>query len=128
MDPAEIEGYERQGPIDTVPLAGAGPQLRAMARYVSQAQEEFDRMEELGASPALEPGKAAEFVRGAQKLSLTDEDGKTLGVLVSPAVLDVLETGLALTAIELDKLRGIDNSVEMTVEEMRAWVKGRAGS
>ncbi|MCS0639902.1 hypothetical protein NX801_30580 [Streptomyces sp. LP05-1] len=128
MDPAEIEGYERQGPIDTVPLAKAGAQLEAIARYVSQAREELDRIEALGQPPFLDPGKAWDFFFHAPQLSLTDESGKTVAVVVSPAVLEVLEDALGLAENELHKLHGTDQPVAMTVDEMCARLKGQATS
>ncbi|MCS0639884.1 hypothetical protein NX801_30485 [Streptomyces sp. LP05-1] len=128
MDPAEIEGHERQGPIDTVPLAKAGAQLEAIARYVSQAREELDRIEVPGYSPIADPHDAQEFASQAQQLYLTDDSGKAVAVVVSPAVLEVLEDALALAGNELHRLRGTDNPVVMTVEEMRAHLKGQMTS
>ncbi|MCS0639904.1 hypothetical protein NX801_30590 [Streptomyces sp. LP05-1] len=126
MDPAEIEGHERQGPIDTVPLAKAGAQLEAIARYVSQAREELDRIEALGTFPALDPGDAADFAFQAPQLSLTDESGKTVAVVVSPALLEVLEDALGLAENELHKLRGTGRPV--TTEELVARIKGQTAS
>ncbi|MFE7130610.1 hypothetical protein ACFVIM_07115 [Streptomyces sp. NPDC057638] len=125
MDPAELDGHVRQGPVDTLSVADASRQLDAVARYVSQARDELTRREVGGDVPALDAGKALGFFRSAPSLSLTDDAGETVAVIVSPAVLEVLEDALGLLQGEVDRLRG---TATVTTGELRDHLGGRMTS
>ncbi|MFI6525637.1 hypothetical protein [Streptomyces uncialis] len=59
-------------------------------------------------------------------MSLTDDAGETVAVVISPAVLEVLEDALGLLQGEVNRLRGITNTV--TTEELRDELNGRMTS
>ncbi|MFX4293010.1 hypothetical protein [Streptomyces bohaiensis] len=126
MDPAQFDGYVRQGPVDTLSLADAARQLDAIARYVSQTRDDLARREKDGDPPALDAEKALAFAHEARTLSLTDTTGETVAVVVSPALLEVLEDALGLLRGELDRQRG--TAAPVTTEELRDELKGRMTS
>ncbi|WP_190121434.1 hypothetical protein [Streptomyces inusitatus] len=45
MDPMQLDGHVRRGPVDTLSVADASRQLDAVTRYVAQAREDLDRLE-----------------------------------------------------------------------------------
>lgn len=126
MDPAHFDGHVRQGPVDTLSLADAARQLDTIARYVSQTREDLAQREKDGAPPALDPEKALAFAHEAKALSLTDATGETVAVIISPAVLEVLEDALGLLQGELDRQRG--TTAPVTAEELWDELKGRMTS
>lgn len=126
MDSAQFEGLVRRGPVDTLSVADASRQLDAIARYVNQAREDLALREESGDLPVLDAEKALAFARAAESLSVTDDDGRTVAVIVSPAVLEVLEDALGLLQGELHRLRGTNATV--TTEELRDQLHGRMTS
>ncbi len=112
--------------MDTLSVADAARQLGAVTRYVAQARAGLDRCEADGDVPALDAAKALGFFRDAPSLSLTDDTGETVAVVVSPAVLEVLEDALGLLQGELHRLRGTDTAV--TTQELRDQLSGRMAS
>ncbi|MEU6061680.1 hypothetical protein [Streptomyces sp. NPDC047097] len=126
MDPAQFDGYARRGTIDTLPLTEAARQLEAIARYVAGARDELTRREQDGEIPALDGGKALAFAHETPSLSLTGPDGETVAVIVSPAVLEVLEDAVGLLQGELDRGRG--TGAPVTTEQLREELKGRMAS
>ncbi|MER6916085.1 hypothetical protein ABT354_30815 [Streptomyces sp. NPDC000594] len=126
MDPAEFDGLVRQGPVDTLSVADAARQLDAVTRYVALGREDLDRREADGDVPALDAARALGFFRDAPSVSLTDDAGRTVAVVVSPAVLEVLEDALGLLQGEVDRLRGTNAPV--TTGELRDQLGGRMAS
>ncbi|MFR9726770.1 hypothetical protein ACL02R_25930 [Streptomyces sp. MS19] len=126
MDPAQFDGYVRRGSVDTLSVADAARQLEAVTRYVAQDREVLAEREKRGDPPALDGEKALAFAYEAHSLSLTDATGETVAVLVSPAVLEVLEDAVGLLQGELDRLRG--TAAPVTTEELRDELKGRMTS
>ncbi|WP_406400218.1 hypothetical protein [Streptomyces uncialis] len=126
MDPAQFDGHVRRGPVDTLSIRDASRQLDAVTRYVAQAREDLARREENGDFPVLDAEKSLAFARAAESLSLTDDAGETVAVVISPAVLEVLEDALGLLQGEVNRLRGITNTV--TTEELRDELNGRMTS
>jgi len=126
MDPAQLHGHVRRGPVDTLPVADASRQLDAITRYVAQARTELTRREEAGDFPALDAEKALDFARTAEAISLTDDTGETVAVIISPAVLEVLEDALGLLQGELDRARGTSDPI--TTEELLNHLNGRMNS
>ncbi|MEU5402121.1 hypothetical protein ABZ348_22825 [Streptomyces sp. NPDC005963] len=126
MDPAQLHGHVRRGPVDTLSIADASRQLDAVTRYVAQAREALTRREEEGNFPALDAEKALAFAHEAESLSLTDDSGETVAVIISPAVLEVLEDALGLLQGQMNQLRGITSTT--TTEELRDELNGRMAS
>lgn len=126
MDPAQFDGHIRRGPVDTLSVADAARQLDAVTRYVAEARDDLARREDGGDIPALDAGKALAFAHEARSLSLTDAAGETVAVVVSPAVLEVLEDALGLLQGELDRLRG--TTAPVTTEELRDGLNGHMTS
>ncbi|MER7049277.1 hypothetical protein ABT391_31040 [Streptomyces jumonjinensis] len=62
----------------------------------------------------------------AESLSLTDDAGETVAVIISPAVLKVLEDALGPLHGELHRLRGTTTTV--TTEELRDELNGHMAS
>ncbi|MFD4833625.1 hypothetical protein ACFWPV_27810 [Streptomyces uncialis] len=112
--------------MDTLSIRDVSRQLDAVTRYVAQAREDLARREEKGDIPVLDAEKALAFARTAESLSLTDDAGETVAVVISPAVLEVLEDALGLLQGEVNRLRGITNTV--TTEELRDELNGRMTS
>ncbi|ARQ68223.1 hypothetical protein [Streptomyces marincola] len=112
--------------MDTLSIADAARQLDAITRYVAMTRQDLDRREKDGDPPALDAEKAPVFAREAGALSLTDGSGETVAVIVSPALLDVLEDALGLLQGELDRRQG--TSAPVTGEELREELKGRMTS
>lgn len=108
--------------MDTLSLADAARQLDAIARYVAQTRDDLAQREKDGDPPALDAEKALAFAHEAKTLSLTDATGETVAVIVSPAVLEVLEDALGLLQGELDRQRG--TAAPVTTEELRDKLKG----
>ncbi|MYY10910.1 hypothetical protein GT204_18830 [Streptomyces sp. SID4919] len=126
MEPAQFDGYVRQGSVDTLSVADATRQLDAVTRYVAQARDDLALREKDGDSPALDAEKALAFAHEARSMSLTDATGETVAVVVSPAVLEVLEDALGLLQGELDRWRG--TATPVTTEELRDELNGRMTS
>ncbi|MET7637680.1 hypothetical protein [Streptomyces sp. NPDC005438] len=126
MDPAQFDGYVRQGPVATLSIPDAARQLQAVARYVARTRDDLARREADGDAPALDTGRALTFAHEARNLSLTDDNGETVAVVISQAVLEVLEDALGLLQGEWDRQRGTASS--MTTEEPRDESKGRMTS
>ncbi len=124
MDPAQLDA--RQGPTPALPIRDAARQLDAIARYVAQTRDELDQHEKDGNPPALDAEKALAFAHEAKTLSLTDTTGETVAVVVSPAVLEVLEDALGLLQGELERQRGTAEPV--TTQELRDHLNGRMTS
>lgn len=112
--------------MDTLSVADASRQLDAVTRYVARARESLARREENNDFPALDAEKALDFAHEAESLSLTDDGGETIAVIVSPAVLEVLEDALGLLQGELRRLRG--TTATATTEELRDELNGRMAS
>ncbi|MEU0686827.1 hypothetical protein [Streptomyces uncialis] len=126
MDPAQFDGYVRQGSVDALSVADAARQLDTVTRYVAQARDDLAEYEKNGDSPALDAEKALTFAHEARSLSLTDATGETVAVVISPAVLEVLEDALGLLQGELDRWRG--TATPVTTEELRDELNGRMTS
>lgn len=112
--------------MDTLSIPDAARQLNAATRYVAQAREELTRREAEGDVPALDAEKALAFAHEAPSLSLTDDTGETVALIISPAVLEVLEDALGLLHNELHRLRGTTTTA--TTEELRDHLSGRMTS
>ncbi|WP_059006349.1 hypothetical protein [Streptomyces specialis] len=78
-DYAPLEGLHKLGPWDAIPISSAGKQLNVLARRVADSRDD---------------------------IALTDEDGKIVALVISPAVLEDLEDELAITRAELRTLKG----------------------
>ncbi|WP_340560007.1 hypothetical protein [Streptomyces sp. GSL17-111] len=126
MDSSQFDGLVRKGPVDTLPIPDAARQLEAVARYVTQAQEDLTEREKDGDSPALDPEQALSFAQTARAISLTDAHGDTVAVVVSPAVLAVLEDALGLLQGRLDEEQG--TAAPLTTDELRDQLDGRMSS
>ncbi|MEE1931112.1 hypothetical protein V1J52_23510 [Streptomyces sp. TRM 70351] len=126
MEPAQFGGYVRRGPVDTLSVADAARQLETIVRYVAQTRDDLAEREKDGDPPAVDAEKALAFVHEAKALSLTDATGETLAVVISPAVLEVLEDALGLLQGALDRQRG--TAAPATTEELRNALKGRMTS
>ncbi|MDT0441947.1 hypothetical protein [Streptomyces johnsoniae] len=124
MDPAQFDAC--QGPVPALPIGDAARRLDAIARYVARTREELDQREQDGDPPALDAEKALAFAHEAKTLSLTDATGETVAVVVSPAVLEVLEDALGLLQGELDRQRG--TAAPVTTQELEDQLQGRMTS
>ncbi|MCZ7415274.1 MULTISPECIES: hypothetical protein [unclassified Streptomyces] len=93
---------------------------------MAQTRAELAEQAKEGTPPALDGERALAFAHEARSLSLTDGNGETVAVVVSPAVLEVLEDALGLLQGKLDALQGID--APLPTEKLRDQLNGRMSS